>query len=294
MAVCTAVYPAGIVFFEAYCRGLRQAIDAFDGGVRVLLLCDDVGPGDVLANTGDLEGVTIDLLSSSGGGAAVVRREMLCAAASMPVDAVACFDMDDIPLEDGLNQHWAALDRAEVSFGDMHLIDAAGVEFSDSFFSGAGVPLEVHSLSDLLDRNFLGFTNTAVRRAQVHDSATSIPDDVIAADWWFYSHLIAGGSVARKTDDDVVAYRTHEASTLGGKAPADVSTLKRQCEIMNRHYARLEKNAEVDAAASRMRLLLDRLNENPEWVIAADQKNKKKDVWFGRVSHLAYACQEAR
>jgi hypothetical protein len=284
-----------MVFFDAYLRGLREAIERFQGEAVVLFMCDGVDPRAVQRAARELHVSPVHATSANSSIIAVVRREMLCAAAALPVDAIACFDMDDIPLKEGLNLHWATLDHADVSYGDMSMIDANGADCGESFFSGADVPEEITTSAELVSRNFMGFTNTAIGRNRVLGAAESIPDDVIAVDWWFFSHLLNTGSVARKTTDSVVAYRTHGANTLGGKGPQGLGALNRACEIMRRHYGRLVGHApSVVAAASQVASLQERLAEDPDGVLALYQTCEQKDVWFGAVSRLALACQDAR
>lgn len=258
VAVCTAVYPAGSDFFDDYLRGLRKAIERFRGEVVVLFMCDGVDVGDVQNRAVGL-GAALHAVRASGNGVAAVRREMLCAAANLPIDAVVCFDMDDIPLEEGLNLHWVSLERSEVSFGDMSLIDDDGTECGESFFSGVDVPEKFETAAELLNRNFMGFTNTAISRNVVLSSAEAIPDDVVAADWWFFNDVMNAGSVAQRTDGRVVSYRTHGSNTLGGKNPQGIDALKRVCKIMRRHYERLAPGTSVDAAVARIAFLQQRL-----------------------------------
>jgi len=286
LAVCTTLYPAGLPYFDDYCRGLVAAAKHCKAPLHLVLICDGLGESAFTKQVEMLDQLAeIHLTPLTEGGPAAARRLMLKTAAALPVTAVGCYDMDDILDAAGLGRHMAALQTAEISYGDMDLIDENGNAVGRTFFSGQKIPDRVDDPGELLCRNFMGFTNTAVQRDIVGATAAAIPDDITAVDWWFYTSLLSKGYSAARTDGTVVAYRTHGQSTLGAAGAMDDSTLLRQCRIMREHYAQLPPSREVRRADAEVERLMQ---------IPADARTKlrppsQSGVWYDDV---ARACEK--
>jgi hypothetical protein len=286
LAVCTTIYPAGVAFFDAYSCGMAVAAEHYQAPLHLVLVCDGLGESDVGEQLRKLRRIAeVHLLPLAKGGPAAARRLMLGTAAALPVSAVVCYDMDDIPDPAGLSRHVGALQSAEVSYGDMHLIDENGRSKGTTFFSGQQIPSRVDDPSVLLCRNFMGFTNTAIKREIIGPLAAVIPDGITAVDWWFYTNLLAEGFSAARTDGPVVAYRTHGQSTLGAGGTMDDKTLLRRCQIMREHYALLSPSKEVRRADA----AVERLTQMPAITRAKLPAPPQPGVWYDDVS---WACDQ--
>jgi hypothetical protein len=287
LAVCTTLYPAGLPYLDDYCHGLAVAAKRYPGPLHLVLICDDLDESAFADQAQDLRRCAeLHLLFLTDAGPAAARRLMLSSAATLPVVAVVCYDMDDIPGSTGLSCHMNALQTAEISYGDMDLIDAKGGTMDGTFFSGRHIPDRVDDPSGLLCRNFMGFTNTAVRREIIEPVASAIPDDITAVDWWFYTSLLIKGYSAARTDGAVVAYRTHDQNTLGAAGALDDETLLRQCRIMREHYAHLPSSGQVARADQ----AVERLMEMPVNARAALRgTGTRSGVWYDDVFR---ACKQ--
>ncbi len=287
--ICTAVYESGLRFFADYCRGLAAALQG-SGGVQKLVLMADNLDVEVLqpwlSPLRDLAEITV---ARGHGSPAAIRRQMLTLAAQQDASAIACFDMDDIPLPAGLNLHGQALAGGDVSFGDLEMIDEHGHPLGRTFFAGCEVPDRVDDTAALLRRNFLGFSNTAFRLDRVAVTAEALPDGVVAADWWFFTMLVRQGSDAVKTAAPVVAYRSHGDSTLGGLPAGDCPGILERCAIIRKHYAHLMDLPGVAEQDRRVAALEDVLRSSgvlPSWATPAPSPG----VWYDDV----FAMVDAR
>lgn len=286
LALCTTLYPAGLPYFDDYCRGIIAAVQDYGDPLHLVLVCDGLDEADFAKQAQDLrQRIKLHMVQMATGGPAAARRLMLRTAAALPVVAVICYDMDDIPDPDGLSRHMKALQTAAISYGDMDLIDQNGRPEGRTFFSGQRVPSQVTDPHDLLRRNFMGFTNTAVKREIIEPVAAAIPDDITAIDWWFYTNLLSKGYGAARTDGTVVAYRTHGQSTLGATGATDDRTLLRQCRIMREHYAQLPPSWEVRRADA----AVERLIQMPVHARARLRPPLQPGVWYDDVLR---ACEK--
>ncbi len=234
IAVCATLYEAGRPFLADFLAGLRAAAAGRD--VVFVAAVDGLAePQEALAPlAGHVETVSVEV--PEGHTYAGVRRAMLAAGQRSGADVLVFIDMDDVLAPDGLDRHLDALLDADFSYGDMELIDADGTSLERRFFDHAAVPGEVEDIAAIRDRNFLGFSNTAVRTTRIAPVALIVPDGIVAADWWFFTMLLLGGLRGKKTAAPVASYRIHGANALGAGAPQTVADAINQAEAMLRHY----------------------------------------------------------
>ena len=289
--VSTVLYETGRPWFGAYAEGLRAAAAGSD--VTLLLAVDDFV--DAAAAAAPLaDALAVQMVDASGGTPTAVRRRMLERVRATEVEAVVFFDMDDVPLADAFARHFAALDKAEISYGDMHLIAEDGAVGERTFFAGAKVPARLATTAPITGRNFLGFTNTALRRSALTAEACAVPDGVAAADWWLYTTLIDGGCRARRTTAPVAAYRTHRGNLLGARPDPSPTALARRCRIARQHYAALPPTParrRHDDALARLEARLAR--PDPALARLAERVCARPGVWFDDITRLAGALAAA-
>lgn len=284
--VCTAVYEAGRRFIPHYCAALIRAAAGRDA-VALLAVDDLADPGAAFAPL--MRRMETHFVAAPPGSTpAAVRATMLEAARRSDAGALILLDLDDIPAPDLIDLHLAALERAEVSFGDVRLVDAEGRPLAESFFEGAGVPEEATSPDALAARNFLGFSNAAIRRDALNERATAIPTDLVAADWWFFTTLLEAGARARRTARRVADYRMHEGNALGGRPDPALPAVLRRAQMMRDHYAALPPSRARAEADRRVARLMDLAARAPDRIAEeAARACAAPGVWFDDVMRLA-------
>ena len=287
IALLTAAYEAARPYLTDWIEGALEAACGRD--VRVVIAIDGlVDPESAFAPL--LRELPVTLVPA-GGTPAAVRGAMLRAGRESDAEVLVFVDMDDVPLADAFHSHLAALSEADFSYGDMGLIDDDGTPLGPTFFRDCAIPERLAGKSGrraLIARNFLGFTNTALRRASLDRSACAIPDGLVAADWWLFTALLRTGRRGAKTAAPVVRYRMHPGNMFGGRPDPNPAAVARRIEIARRHYAALADDpdaAEWEQAYAQLALKIQETG-NP---MARKIENAcaAPGVWFEDVAQLA-------
>jgi len=287
IAICAALYEAGRPFLAEFTDAVAAAAAGHDA--MFVAAVDGLQDADTalagLAARLDVRTVEV----AAGHTPAGVRRAMLGAGQASGADVLVFIDMDDRIAPGAVNCHLAAVKEAEFSYGDMDLIDGCGRPLGRRFFDGARVPDTVDNVSAISDRNFLGFSNTAVRASRIAPVALTVPEDVVAADWWFYTMLLLGGLSGRKTAAPVAAYRIYDANTLGAGAPLSATAAIGQTEAMLRHYRAFSAHPALGPRAAKTEQMLAKLQNVPEQELAArlGAAAGPHGAWFEDIARIA-------
>ncbi len=287
IAICAALYESGRPFLAAFVDALRAAAERHD----VVFVAAIDGLSDATAALADLtralEVVTVEV--PPGYTPAGVRREMLSAGQASGAEILVFIDMDDLIAPEGVDRHLAALAEADFSYGDLDLVDAAGCGLGRRFFDHANVPDRVDDVVAVSDRNFLGFSNTAVRTNCIAPVALAVPEHIVAADWWFFTMLLLGGRRGRKTAGLVASYRLHDANTLGAGAPRTVAEAIGQTEAMLRHYRAFAAHPALASRTAVTEQVLAKLRDAPAQELVAHLASPDAEfgAWFEEIGRLA-------
>lgn len=287
-AVCTALYEAARPFLPAYLAGLRAAAQGEDL-ILVTAVDDLCAPEDVIAQ---LETICPVAVVKAPGGAtpARVRKSLLLEATASAAEILVFADMDDVLAADAPGKHRDALQDADVSFGDLRIIDAAGHDTKRRYFDGADVPWSLSTSGPLLDRNFLGLSNTAVRKASIPDTALAVPDNIRAVDWWFFTTLLLAGRTARRVPTQVADYRIYGDNELGAGVPKTREDLRNLIDIAERHYGAFPAIADFSIRRHRLATLSDEVAgwSSHELAVALSAPAATPGVWFESLSRLCH------
>ena len=286
-AIATAAYPTNSQFIEQFVSGIRIAVD---GHAAVRLIVAAEAGFNAAAPLGALSShVILDIRQAPRlTTPASLRRLMIAAAAESDAEMVIFADFDDRLLPHALDLHAAALRDASISYGDMDLIDEAGRSIGRQFFDDAQVPAWVDGEEKLYDRNFIGFTNSAVRNVALKEHMPSIPDTIAAADWWFFTMLLSKGNRAKSTESEVVDYRVRPGSVAGAGVSANVEVLRRRAKIVLEHYAALPPRSALRDRENAVSSLIDVIDEDADSVDDyLSQVAQTPGVWFEDVSRAA-------
>ncbi|NNE84244.1 MAG: hypothetical protein HKN28_09770 [Alphaproteobacteria bacterium] len=214
---------------------------------------------------------------------------MLTLGQASGADVLVFIDMDDVIAPKGLERHLAVLEAVDFSYGDLELVDASGCSLGRRFFDNVWIPDHVDDVVAIRDRNFLGFSNTAVRASRISPVALIVPEDIVAADWWFFTMLMLGGLRGRKTAGPVAAYRLHDANLLGVRAPGTVSAAINQSEAMLRHYRAFSSLPLLAGCAENIEKVLMKLRDLPAQELSECLcgVSFESGVWFEGVGRIA-------
>lgn len=289
-AIATAVYPQNRRYIADYVAGVTGACR--NHAPVTLILAADYG-FDAAAELGRMEGGQLDIQQSAVAGTpASLRRLLLTAASRATADVIVFTDFDDRLLPDALEWHAEALRDADISYGDLTLMDEEGRNTGQNFFEAAAVPARIEGNAALRRRNFVGFGNSAVRRSVLSGPALSLPDDLVAADWWFFTLLLANERSAQRTKQPVALYRTHRDSVLGANPVNTARDLQRRAEFALRYYQQLPAQVSRVHEMQDVADLLRWIDQSPDAADALAQRlSKMPGVWF---EDVARACDAVR
>lgn len=288
VTVCTSIYEAARPFLPDYLDGLRHVGAALGHPVDLVLANDGFrGAAEAFAGAGG----AVRIVEARGSRIAGVRCKMIEAAAASNSETILFCDLDDVILP-GAARHLAILESADISFGDLRLVDATRNPLSASFLQGAKIPDCISGPDALVEHNFLGFSNTAMRREAIAPAAVKIPDDQETADWWFFTTLLEAGATAARCPEPVAEYRLHEANTLGGCPVPTVAAALARCRLFLAHQAALPRRAARVAASERIERLAAAMTADPAaWTPILRQVCSQPGVWFDDLNAAASYLQ---
>ena len=262
IAICTSAYPIDAEFLADYGRGIAEVTAAYPDAFLAIAAETNFERSTLLEYLPD----RIEVLFDGGGMVAqpaLLRRRMISLGVESGADLLVFVDLDDRLADDALESHVAALSTADISYGDLIPTDISGRPYARTFFESAEVPNRVCTFEPLLKRNFIGFSNSAVRRTVLDRVLEPIPAHVKAADWWFFSQLLMSGAVAQRTTRPVVYYRNYAESLLGSAPAASVSSLLMRARMALAHCDALALPGDLAGWADALSRLIAALETEP-------------------------------
>jgi len=292
-AICSAAYPEDPAFMTDFFAGIEAAARGHPDCELVLAVEHGFDAVEALAQdrAGRLR-IRMDRAPRPTTPAGL-RRRMLAAALASDADIVVFADFDDRLEPEALGLHAQALAQADVSYGDMILIDGAGRRLGRRFFDGAAIPDSFVGPDAIVERNFLGFGNTAVRRASLARADLAVPDDAMPADWWFFTALLSDGLRACRAAGPVSMYRWHARSTLGGAPAATSAALRTRAGLALSHYAQLVDRVDAASAQRAVERLIRFIDSGDgSFAALAPALDGCPAVWFEDVARASRAVTE--
>lgn len=224
-AFFTVCYPKALRYSEEFFRSLASQTDnSFD----VVVVNDSCGSlRGLTENYGSLNIFEIP----ATGGLAAVRQTGLSEVVSRGYEQVVFGDFDDRFSPDRVAKAKALLDKWDVVVNDVDLFGARSASryFSSRIADGSRIKLE-----DILAKNFMGFSNTAMRVSWFKDIVLA---DTIAVDWYLFSRVLARGAKAYFCGLPLTEYRQHgeNVAVFGGDK-------ERSREVKRLHYQALTRD----------------------------------------------------
>jgi hypothetical protein len=126
-------------------------------------------------------------------------------------------DLDDYFHEERIENIVSNLKDNSFVFHDLKLIDKYNRRFTiptrfESIFSNEKI---INSISEVLDKNFIGMSNSAINLKTL-TSEIILEDYLIAIDWAIYSQIILKGGSGKYLPYQLTNYRQHFENLVGG------------------------------------------------------------------------------
>jgi len=173
----------------------------------------------------------------------------------------------------------------DVVVNDLTAVDAQGQVLDSGYLSrrltdGAEVEIDF-----IRDKNVFGLSNTAVRISALKE--ISLPEGLVAVDWYIFSQLLLKGCRAVFSDKTNTYYRQHGANTVGVGA-LDKDSVLCQLDAKVRHYRAMSPCAETYAERCVLyeetwSLLKDRPDFVAEYTEFLKQREKKDPLWWENI-----------
>lgn len=292
VSICSSFYESGRRYLDDCMNSIIAAISATDCRVHMIVAIDNLeNPEQTLAPYA--QSLEITLVPTPAGTSISGVRNRLFEKARLDTSVFLIFlDMDDVLAPEGIRLHLECLERADISYGDMELIDCEGQPLPGSLYANASIPEQVSSVDALLQRNFFGLSNTAIRRAVLDKLPGMVPEHLIATDWWFYTALINAGCTACKTSAPVGSYRQHGFNILGSNPAADISNLAKRCKIVRDHYAALPHIERIEALDQSVERVERAIKNDPIGLTRIIEETRKMPgAWFEEIFQIANRLQ---
>ena len=284
-AICTSVYEAGRPFLENWIAGALAAADGHE--TEAIFAVDGLdAPETALARLAKAMPVAF-ADAPNGATIAEVRAIMLRRALESDADVLVFCDMDDRLRADALGCHAEALENADFSYGDLQPISCDGETLGGGFLDGTAVPDRITRTESIIDRNWLGLSNTAVWRSAVPETACDVPSGLIAVDWWLFTTLLKSGLKGARANGVVADYRTHDANQLGARPAPTIEATRHRLDIMKRHYQTFPADVIAGQRLARVNWLIERLDKAPDGMRGAiEAACAEARLWYEDIAQL--------
>ena len=146
-------------------------------------------------------------------------------------------DSDDLMQSDRISTCRSFLQESEIVVNDLTIMSSNGELLKENYFGHRmGEKQDIH-LSDILDHNMMGMSNTGLR-AEILNGII-IPEEIEVVDWHLFTILLNRGHKTIFTSTTSTCYRQHDHNMHGFHRPDDknIITLARNKYL---HYYHLQ------------------------------------------------------
>ncbi|KAB7628234.1 glycosyltransferase [Alkalilimnicola sp. S0819] len=267
-AFFTVVYPGMGAFLPDFLASLgRQSYRRFD-----LVVFDDGLPDAEEILSAAPPGLAITLKPASGT-PAEIREAGIRYLLAQGYQAAIFGDSDDYFSPERVEASLDGLGTSDVVVNELTLVDEQGEdELARHYLSRRLVDGQQIDRRFIEDKNLFGLSNTAVALRRL--AGLSVPNEVVAADWYIYYWLLFHGAAARYTAGAVTYYRQHGSNiaSLAGDSPGDYAHGVRVKHLHYRHVARFDETmAAFDHSFDELH---NRLPGNPDYLAERHHRAK--------------------
>lgn len=237
ITVGTVIYESALQYFDEFMRGMcRQSYKEF----MLLIINDDVRQCELETLIDNYPQIMMKVIHyDEQYTPAELRTKLIFEAKHIGTDILIICDADDLFSDN----------RIEMA------VSAAGMHREAAFFYNElrtfedrpvmpMLPVMTDGISCVLDYNYLGMTNTAIRLDCISDELIESLLEFKGSiyDWYLYSRIIISGGIGWFIPEAVTYYRFHNHNILGNVTES-VESIGREIEVKIAHYSILKKFA---------------------------------------------------
>lgn len=234
VAVGSVIYTQAESYFHDFFSSIDdQSEKEFD----ILILNDDVGDSDVLSYYEQKWGDRLKVISYKERHMepCQLRIELLKRAKKLGYELLILCDCDD-KCPDNRIRSILEQYHGDYTFFYNELRDFNGNQVFPR------LPAEIRSIDPILEKNFLGLTNTALAMNQITDSFLDALDEgqTDIFDWYLFSRILLNKGSGLLIEGTYTYYRRH-GGNIAGISNGDRGALEKECKVKIQHYGFLEK-----------------------------------------------------
>ncbi len=228
--VAGVIYPGVEKYLPDYARSLLAQTDQeFD----LMLINDGADP-----ELRQLFPVNTIWLNNTGSySPAKIRQLLMENARQSGYEQLIWTDSDDYFSNNRVAESKRLLKTHDFVFNELVVVDQSGTILQDKYLTSIKIHDTVSSHRELLDRNFIGLSNSALNLSTADGIA--IPSTIIAVDWWIYSLLVIRGLRGKFLPEASTFYRQHTGNMIGLAQQLTVDSLRMGVSVKLAHYASL-------------------------------------------------------
>lgn len=234
VAFGTVAYESAWKYMKEFCASLNRQTDI---GFTVLVVCDNLSPKCLSQLSQSIARETILTEVNESKTIPALRAELLRQAKRHGFDLLILGDFDDLFSEqrvESIKSVYAS--NPQASFFYNEICDFEGKKI----FSY--LPQNVDDISEILECNFLGLSNTSINLNKVTwefiDSLSVV--DTPTFDWYLYSRLLLDMQEGILVEEADTFYRIHDNNTAG-IASSKEKDYKKELRIKLQHYEQLKQ-----------------------------------------------------
>lgn len=145
-------------------------------------------------------------------------------------------DSDDYFESNRIEKSLELLEKFDIIVNDLSLFDERSL-YEEKYLSHRLENSQVVDFEFIKDKNIFGLSNTAIILNSL--KKITVPDDLIAVDWYLFSLLLHEGKKAIFTNETISYYRQYQGNTVGFKELDEIS-FQKAIKVKQKHYEALK------------------------------------------------------
>lgn len=232
-AILTTIFDQPLEVVEDYFNCLQNQTES---DFEVLLIND--GFEDIESILLKYESLNVKIFNGTG---KIPSNRALMIKKAMQLDyqhLIFC-DFDDIQCRDRVKNSVYYLEKYDLVVNDLTSFDGVNI-LRENILSKRISNTSCLSLTDIVNYNFIGFSNTSINSKIIDKRWLDFPEELVAVDWFFFSLILLHGTRGYFTSDAITFYRQHESNVVGINS-FDRTMLEKLIKTKRIHYKTLVK-----------------------------------------------------
>jgi hypothetical protein len=271
----TVVYQNAFKFHNDFIKSINsQDFFEFD----VILLNDDLSIDEYHTLINKLERKVVKLFVNEDNSISENRIQLISYAKNKEYDLLVLLDFDDTMSENRIRTLVDNFDNEYCFFYNNLYYQNSGKIFFDF------IPLKIESIDYLLEKNFLGLSNTSLNISKIEQNIIEvlIKKQTLVFDWMLYSILLINGFKGKRVDECKSFYRIHNQN-IAGETVFTEEKLIQELNIKIEHYSKL-----IDVCEDYVELLNNYNNISANFEkyrsILFEQTKIFNNYWWGKIN----------